>query len=105
MAEYLLDSPTLNSGDESTAHGDARVLRVATLTIVWHPDVARIGESAVLPGGNCDVSRVAPLFGDRASEPRGRPSGTSASARSSRPSASARLKIGSRSSPGILTPT
>jgi two-component system nitrogen regulation response regulator GlnG len=75
MADYLLDSPTLNSGDESTAHGDARVLRVATLTIVWHPDVARVGESAVLPGGNCDVSRVAPLFGDRAHGTSGTPLG------------------------------
>ncbi len=75
MADYLLDSPTLKSADETTAHGEVRLLRVAALTILWHPDVARVGESAVLSGADCDVSRVQPLFGDRGQQRSGVPLG------------------------------
>ncbi len=71
MADPLLDSPTLNPGGDSTALEDARLLRVATLTILWHPDVARVGESAPLSGTEVDVNRLAPLFGDRSRESSG----------------------------------
>jgi two-component system, NtrC family, nitrogen regulation response regulator GlnG len=65
MADHLLDSPTLVPGGDTTAHGDARLLRALALTIIWHPDVRRIGESAVLSAAPCDLSRLEPLFGDR----------------------------------------
>lgn len=65
MTDQLLDSPTLNPGGDSTALEDARLLRVPALTILWHPDVTRVGESAVLSDTQVDVNRMAPLFGDR----------------------------------------
>ena len=36
---------------------------VPTLTILGHPDVARVGEQARLPAGSTEVSRLAPDFG------------------------------------------
>jgi two-component system nitrogen regulation response regulator GlnG len=73
MADHSLDSPTLITGGESTAHEDARLLRAPALTILWHPDVARVGESAIVSGTGCEVSRLAPLFGDRSPVPAGTP--------------------------------
>lgn len=64
-ADFPLDFPTLSPGGDTTAHGDDRLLRAPALTIIWHPDVDRIGESAVLGDSSCDVSRLEPLFGDR----------------------------------------
>jgi two-component system, NtrC family, nitrogen regulation response regulator GlnG len=65
MQDHPLDYPTLIPGAETTAVADNRLLRQPALTIVWHRDVGRIGESALLPPTPCALSRLEPLFGDR----------------------------------------
>ena len=73
MPNHLLDHPTLDPGADSTALDDAGIARRAALTIVWHPDLERIGQSAVLPDGESEVSRALPLFGDRTETASGAP--------------------------------
>ncbi len=75
MADHPLDHPTLDPGADSTALDQASLVRRAALTIVWHPDLDRIGQTAVLPDGDSDVSRGVPLFGDRFEETSGAPLG------------------------------
>ncbi|QYG04195.1 sigma 54-interacting transcriptional regulator [Massilia sp. NP310] len=45
-------------------HADGAASRLLTLTILWHPDAARIGEQCIAsaPGGVLELSRYAPLF-------------------------------------------
>jgi two-component system, NtrC family, nitrogen regulation response regulator GlnG len=73
MADHLLDSPTLNPGGDSTALDDARLFRGVALTILWHPDVSRVGESSVLSGPEVDIGRVVPFFGERSRASSGAP--------------------------------
>jgi two-component system nitrogen regulation response regulator GlnG len=60
------ETPTLLPGDDPTlADGEERSL-VPALTIVWHPDVTRIGETSTFPnltgGGAIRITRKEPLF-------------------------------------------
>ena len=57
MPNHLLDHPTLDPGADSTALDEAGFARRAALTIVWHPDLERMGHSAVLPDGDSEVNR------------------------------------------------
>ena len=43
---------------------------VLALTILYHPDVTRVGDRAELAGGEVEVSRTTPVFGTRALEDR-----------------------------------
>ena len=65
MPDHLLDHPTLDPGADSTALEQADLVRRAALTVVWHPQLDRIGQTAVLPNGDSEISRALPLFGDR----------------------------------------
>jgi two-component system, NtrC family, nitrogen regulation response regulator GlnG len=48
------------------APGGAKDTRaVLALTILYHPDVSRVGERAYLEGGAVELSRAMPLFGER----------------------------------------
>jgi two-component system, NtrC family, nitrogen regulation response regulator GlnG len=73
MPNHLLDHPTLDPGADSTALDEAGLIRRAALTIVWHPDLERIGQSAVLPDSESQISRALPLFGDRTETASGAP--------------------------------
>jgi two-component system nitrogen regulation response regulator GlnG len=60
------ETPTLLPSDDPTfADGEERSL-VPALTIVWHPDVTRIGETSTFPnlagGGAVRITRKEPLF-------------------------------------------
>lgn len=57
----LSDSRTLTA---PLMHADGAASRLLTLTILWHPDSARIGEQCIAgaPGGVLELSRYTPLF-------------------------------------------
>ena len=61
MSADPLDPPTLIA-DPPQAGGDEATERVPALTIVWHSDTTRIGETAALPEKRTEVSRLQPLF-------------------------------------------
>jgi hypothetical protein len=61
-----LDSPTL-VGSDSTAQDGELVARAPVLTIRWHPDLKRVGHSALLSRGRIEVSRLQPFFGAQGS--------------------------------------
>ena len=75
MAGSSFDSPTLSPGGLTTAHGDERLARVPTLTILWHPEIDRVGDSFALTSKRCEVSRRAPVFGERKGGASGAPLG------------------------------
>ena len=72
MAAPSYDSPTLNSAGETTVRDRDLLDRLPTLTIVWHPDVARVGQSAPV-ATDVDLSRNRPSFGHRAHGSSGSP--------------------------------
>jgi two-component system nitrogen regulation response regulator GlnG len=61
MSADPLDPPTLIA-DPPPAGGDEGSAQVPALTIVWHPDATRIGQTAVLADQRAEVSRLQPLF-------------------------------------------
>ena len=69
MTSDDLDEPSTlypNRRDDPTLAPPAAATFVPTLTIQWHPDVSRIGESASLhlpPGRSVRVTRKEPVFG------------------------------------------
>jgi two-component system, NtrC family, nitrogen regulation response regulator GlnG len=74
MAASSYDSTTLNSAGETTVRDRDLLDRLPTLTIVWHPDVARVGQSALV-AADIDLSRNRPSFGHRAHGSSGSPLG------------------------------
>ena len=103
MPPETLDPPTLLGGD-STSHGEDHVARVPALTILWHPDVGRVGECAVLRGQRVEVSRLEPLFQVRSAKKEGgSPSPIRTSALERRPLPSPRPAMALRSRPSAPT--
>lgn len=76
MAALTHDAPTLFPAGETTVRDGDLLGRVPTLTILWHPDLSRVGQSAFL-SVETEVSRIEPSFGPRtrgaASTPLGDP--------------------------------
>ena len=56
-----LHGPTL-VGPDTTHHGTASGDRRPALTIVWHPDIRRVGERALLEPRRTPISRLEPIF-------------------------------------------
>lgn len=65
MAAPSLDSPTLSPAGQTTVRDSDLLRRVPTLTILWHPDVSRVGEAASLGRDLVEISRTDPLFAQR----------------------------------------
>jgi len=61
VSEDFSDARTLTA---PLMQADSAASRLLTLTILWHPDAARIGEQCIAgaPGGVLALSRYAPLF-------------------------------------------
>lgn len=61
MSSDPLDPPTLIA-ENRTSDGEDVVARIPAITILWHPDPGRIGETAILLDKRTEVSRLQPLF-------------------------------------------
>ena len=61
MSSDPLEPPTLIA-ENRTHDGEDVVARIPAITILWHPDTGRIGETAILLDQRTEVSRVQPLF-------------------------------------------
>src|SRR6266508_4004655 len=66
-ASTTLHGPTL-VGPDTTHHGSAGRDRHPALTILWHPDVRRVGERALLHASRLELSRLEPIFEPAAGE-------------------------------------
>lgn len=59
--DSTLHAPTL-AGPDTTLDGSDRANRRPALTILWHPDVRRIGDRALLGTRRIELSRIEPVF-------------------------------------------
>jgi two-component system nitrogen regulation response regulator GlnG len=64
MSADPLEPPTLIA-ENRTHNGEDVVARIPAITILWHPDTGRIGETAILVDPRTEVSRLKPIFHPR----------------------------------------